>query len=123
MRGLNEIKSSVVNKRLELAKSALREVLTTIVTQFLELHRTNHLVGLENLFRYSSREHKDSILQNYSDGMKPELAKQIDDRIRYEDEELVDDEPEQEAPEPADEKELWTQDQDDILIENYEQFS
>jgi hypothetical protein len=66
------------------------------------------LVGLENLFRYSSREHKDSILQNYSDGMKPELAKQIDDRIRYEDEELVDDEPEQEAPEPADEKELWT---------------
>lgn len=36
MRGLNESKGEIQNKRLETAKQALREIITLIVTKFVE---------------------------------------------------------------------------------------
>jgi len=65
MRGLTASRSEVVNKRLENANQALREVVTTIVTKFVEMQRVNPMAAVEALFRYQSREIKDDILSNY----------------------------------------------------------
>lgn len=80
------------------------------------------MAAMEALFRFQSKDIKDQILSNYSNGIKLDNGKGLDERIIYADEEAVQDEPELEEPEPVEEKEMWTQEQDDILIDNYEQF-
>jgi len=52
MRGLNEVKADVVNRRLELTKQSLKEVITVIVGKFVELQKTNPMLAVEALFRY-----------------------------------------------------------------------
>ncbi len=52
MRGLNEVKVDVVNRRLELAKQSLKEVITVIVGKFVELQKVNSMLAVEALFRY-----------------------------------------------------------------------
>ena len=89
MRGFSEIKSQVVNRRLENAKALLKEVLTTIVTYFIELQRVNPMAAVEALFRYQSKDIKDQILSNYSDGLRLDNGKALDERIIYADEEVV----------------------------------
>lgn len=43
----------------------LKAIITAIVRQFLDAFERNRLLGVECLFRFTSREHKDSILSNY----------------------------------------------------------
>ena len=43
----------------------LKAVIVSIVRQFLDAFERNRLLGVECLFRFTSREHKDSILSNY----------------------------------------------------------
>ena len=104
MRGLSEAKPEGTNRRLEIAKQALREVLTAIVTKFVEQQRVNPMLAVEALFRYRSKEVKDSILSNYSDGL-PNDANQLDDRMVFEDEEMQEEEQEEpEVPQPVEDK-------------------
>lgn len=86
MRGLNEVKFDVVNRRLQLAKESLKEVITVIVGKFVELQKVNPMLAVEALFRYQSREIKDSIMQNYSNQQQAQVHA-VEERMIFEDEE------------------------------------
>jgi len=45
--------------------SELKSIVINIVRQFMDVLQKNKLLGVECLFRFTSREHKDSILSNY----------------------------------------------------------
>jgi hypothetical protein len=47
----------------------LRQLFINIIRQFMDVLQKNKLLGLECMFRFTSREHKDSILNNY-EGMQ-----------------------------------------------------
>jgi hypothetical protein len=118
MRGLSDGRSELKSKRLEVATKALTDVITVIVRSFVEQTRLNAHLPVEALFRYQSKEIKDSILCNYQSGMNE--VHHHDENVVFEDESLNE---EQEAEPVIDTKNQWTQEQDDILIDNYQQFS
>jgi hypothetical protein len=47
------------------------------------------MAAVEALFRYQSKDIKDQILSNYSDGLRLDNGKALDERIIYADEEVV----------------------------------
>lgn len=66
MKGILQDKAvSSVAKQIEQHKAELKQIVTTIVSKFLELLRQNPMLGVEILFRFPSREIKDAILTNY----------------------------------------------------------
>ena len=96
-------------------------MITTIVTKFVEMQRVNPMAAVEALFRYQSKEIKDDVLSNYEKS-DFQAAQMLDERIVYEDEEAAVEEEAFEQP-IVEQKDQWTQEQDEILIENYQQFS
>jgi hypothetical protein len=126
----------------------LKQVLTTVITKFIELLKKNNMLGVEVLFRFPSRETKDQILSNYA-GNAPVATRKIggvgNDRKSVDDESnegMVDlnnfdhmanslnldnlnlndkEDGDDEAPvEKLNETGFkWTQDKDEILINNY----
>jgi len=96
----------------------LKAIITAIVRQFLDAFERNRLLGVECLFRFTSREHKDSIMSNYeSITTAPQAAPVASES----EEELL---PQVQQPVEAKQPVLnvWTQDEDALLIDNYEQF-
>jgi hypothetical protein len=57
--------SSATDRVTEQHELELKAIITAIVRQFLDAFERNRLLGVECLFRFTSREHKDSILSNY----------------------------------------------------------
>ena len=97
----------------------LKAIITAIVRQFLDAFERNRLLGVECLFRFTSREHKDSIMSNYETITAPQAAPVASES----EEELLP----QEQPASKEAKQpvlinVWTQDKDALLIDNYEQF-
>lgn len=118
-------------RAIEYEEEQLKSTFTLILRQFLDVYQKNRLLGVECLFRFSSREHKDSILTNY-ESMGPaattvETQKQAADDDFEEQEYVV-------APHDQSSKhkngkgegeslrKVWTQEQDNTLIDNYEPF-
>lgn len=110
----------------------VKEVLTAIVTKFVELQRENPMLIIESMFRYPSREVKESILHSYGGqvtrenvnfdaGFQHQNYDQEQPDVQSEEEQ---DEPEQKAAveESGEDKKKWTREQDEILITNYEQY-
>jgi hypothetical protein len=66
MKGLS-INAPATNreKQVEALKQDLRQVLINVIMQYLDVFTRNRLLGVESMFRFPSREHKDSILSNY----------------------------------------------------------
>lgn len=62
------------DRQLEQHEMELKAVIVAIVRQFLDTFEKNRLLGVECLFRFTSREHKDSILSNYESLGAPEKA-------------------------------------------------
>ena len=64
MHGLGE-KKTFAARKLQFSEGQMREVVTAIVTRFVQLQSQNNMLVIEALFRYPSREVKDSILHCY----------------------------------------------------------
>lgn len=52
-------------RQIEALMSELKQIFVNIVRQYLDVFQKNKLLGVECFFRFASREHKDSILNNY----------------------------------------------------------
>lgn len=151
MKGINEkVAVTQSDKQLNLYSLDLKQVLTTVITKFIELLKKNNMLGVEILFRFPSREIKDQILSNY-ERSAPAATRKIgggNDRKSVDNESnegMVDlnnfdhmanslnlenlnindkEDGDDEAPvEKLNEQGFkWTQDKDEILINNYKQF-
>lgn len=148
MKGINEkVAVTQSDKQLNLYSLDLKQVLTIVITKFIELLKKNNMLGVEVLFRFPSREIKDQILSNYersapvatrkigggndrksadnesNEGMVDlnnfdHMANSLNlENLNINDKEDGDDE----APvEKLNEQGFkWTQDKDEILINNY----
>lgn len=93
------------------------------------------MLGVECVFRFQSREHKESVLSNYADmsstNRDKEQGKQSDDEYEHHfNEELPKSKDTEENEKPKNEedefkkrmKQVWTSEQDNILIDHYDQF-
>lgn len=66
MRGLNvDVPITIKEKQVESLLFDFKQTVILIVRQFIELLTTNRLLGVEAVFRFSSRELKEDILTNY----------------------------------------------------------
>ena len=136
MTGLMDYKdTSFVERKLKLSKEHLKNVITTIVGRFVQLQKTNPLLLVEAIFRFQSREIKEAILNNYglefrrnqpdvqAENHKTGEDMEIDQNIVFEDEKPiynVFDEKDLETNQiEGEDKKQWTQQQDQILIDNY----
>ena len=125
MRGLMDYQdTSLLDKKLKLSKDQLRQVITTIVGRFVQLQKQNPLLLIEALFRFQSRDIKESIVSNYGldfrndnlNGAQKKVEQQeenVDDNIVFEDEQPIYDGFDEKDLETnqieVDEKKQWTQ--------------
>jgi cell division ATPase FtsA len=66
MKGINLTGPMTTRERqIEGMKSELKQIFINIVRQYLDVFNKNRMLGVECFFRFQSREHKDSILNNY----------------------------------------------------------
>ncbi|CDW80133.1 UNKNOWN [Stylonychia lemnae] len=126
------------DKQIDSYLSELKPLLMQIVKQFMETLQINSLLGIECLFRFSSREVKDAILDNYdkyngdSNQAKRSEDQEMEDIYGQQKNETKEnrDEAKQKQRSAYDEndniqqqaKNVWTEEQDNILIDNYDQF-
>ena len=69
MRGIQEKVATTTNERtLAVHKTEMKQIIKEITAKFTELLKKNKMLGVEILFRWPSREIKDSILNNYERG-------------------------------------------------------
>lgn len=52
-------------RQIEGLKNELKQICINIVRQYLDVYQKNKMLAIESFFRFQSREHKDSILNNY----------------------------------------------------------
>ena len=66
MKGINLNGPLTMRERqIDALMSEFKQIIINIIRQFLDVLQKNKFLGIESLFRFTSREHKDSILQNY----------------------------------------------------------
>ena len=145
MKGILENTSgdSYGERKLQVSLEQLKTIVTVIVGKFVALQQDNPMLLLESLFRFQTKDIKDQVLNNYSlgvarvglldkeDDRERELLNNgaYDDNIIFGDEQAVFGVDGEEADEEggADQhivdKNQWTQKQDEILIENYQNFA
>ena len=85
------------------------DILTKVVRSFFEAFEKNQFLLVESLFRYTDFKQKNLILNNYEDQYDQDLKN------------LIDLEPEQNNKQ-AELINKWTQNEDEVLIENYETY-
>lgn len=146
MKGINEKVAITQNEKiLNMNSLDLKQVITIVIGKFIELLKKNKMLGVEIMFRFPSREIKDQILNNYERGA-PQGAvrkiaadkKSVDNEsnegmvdlnnfdhmansLNIENLNLNENEDDEEAPveKLAETGFKWTQDKDEILINNY----
>jgi hypothetical protein len=150
MKGIMEHKASTVKQRqLEAYSIELKSVVTMVVGKFTELLKRNKMLGVEILFRFASKDIKDQILNNYeeraarapADKAKHQAVQQQDElqeavidmnNFNIEEEDIREDvlqlglvEHDKHSSNDGDGNDggfHWTQDKDEILINNYSNF-
>lgn len=133
MKGIMENSTQTfAEKKLRHSQEQLRQIITTIVGKFCQLQKENPMLAVEALFRFQSKEIKDMVMCNYAmDATRfglvdkeQDLAQQLaaaqayDANIIFGDEQVATVDREEFVI--TDAKEQWTQEQDEILISNYE---
>lgn len=136
----NVSSDSYGERKLRISNDQLKQIVTAIVGKFVALQIDNPLLAMEAMFRFQTKEIKDQVLCNYelqtarygligkeTDQEKDkQMNEAYDANIIFEDEQAVfgeqndgDDEEDQHVVD----KNQWTQKQDEILIENYQNFA
>lgn len=61
--------TTVMDKKIEISRNMLNEVLTAIASKFVALQSTNPLLAMEILFKFTSQNMISQALSNYNGGI------------------------------------------------------